>query len=257
MKKFEKTQQEILDSLASTQLVSAGAGSGKTTVMIEKIGNLIINDNVPVENLLVVTFTVLAATEMKERLIKKINEEMEKSPEKEKYLSLIDQVKVASIDTIDGFSSKTIRKYFYELEISPNIEIISDSSRDYFMSRAMKVTIDNFMKDENKLNILLDLFGGNSRSLDNVKSLILEIYNNIISLENYEEFLFQSRNEYVSNEKSQKIVVDYLCNKIENCKSSIRENLPSEKELKDKVLALYNSLEEFNENLSLDYNLSI
>ncbi|MBE7076302.1 MAG: hypothetical protein E7374_00190 [Clostridiales bacterium] len=257
MKKFEKTQQEILDSLASTQLVSAGAGSGKTTVMIEKIGNLIINDNVPVENLLVVTFTVLAATEMKERLIKKINEEMEKSPEKEKYLSLIDQVKVASIDTIDGFSSKTIRKYFYELEISPNIEIISDSSRDYFMSRAMKVTIDNFMKDENKLNILLDLFGGNSRSLDNVKSLILEIYNNIISLENYEEFLFQSRNEYVSNEKSQKIVVDYLCNKIENCKSSIRENLPSEKELKDKVLALYNSLEEFNENLSLDYNLSV
>ena len=37
MKKFEKIQEDVLQSTAKNQLVSAGAGSGKTTVMIEKI----------------------------------------------------------------------------------------------------------------------------------------------------------------------------------------------------------------------------
>ena len=63
---FEQIQLDIINSSASNQLVSAGAGSGKTTVMIEKIANLITEKNVPVSSLLVVTFTVLAATEMKQ-----------------------------------------------------------------------------------------------------------------------------------------------------------------------------------------------
>ena len=68
MPKFEGVQQQILLEQNKNQLVSAGAGSGKTTVMIEKLSNMIINEGVNVENLLVVTFTVLAAAEMKERL---------------------------------------------------------------------------------------------------------------------------------------------------------------------------------------------
>ena len=61
MPKFEGVQQQILLEKNKNQLVSAGAGSGKTTVMIEKLSNMIINEGVSVENLLVVTFTVLAA----------------------------------------------------------------------------------------------------------------------------------------------------------------------------------------------------
>ena len=69
MSKFTGVQLNILESNAKTQLVSAGAGSGKTTIMIEKITDLILNKGVDVDNLLVVTFTVLAAQEMKDRLI--------------------------------------------------------------------------------------------------------------------------------------------------------------------------------------------
>ena len=59
MKEFKGVQKDILLANKKNQLVSAGAGSGKTTVMIEKISNLLIKQNVDVDNLLVVTFTVL------------------------------------------------------------------------------------------------------------------------------------------------------------------------------------------------------
>ena len=110
MKKFEKIQQEILDSTINNQLVSAGAGSGKTTVMIEKISNLILKDKVDIDSILVVTFTVLAAEEMKDRLNKKLMAELETADDKEYLLSILEKLKTASIDTIDGFSSKAIKK---------------------------------------------------------------------------------------------------------------------------------------------------
>ena len=119
MSKFIGVQEDILQALKKKQLVSAGAGSGKTTVMIQKITDLILNGQANIDNLLVVTFTVLAANEMKQRLIKKLTEEISNNDSKaEKILEIIEKIKTANIDTIDGFSSKTIKKYFYELEIS-------------------------------------------------------------------------------------------------------------------------------------------
>ena len=133
MPKFEGVQQQILLEQDKNQLVSAGAGSGKTTVMIEKLSNMIINDGVAIDSLLVVTFTVLAASEMKERLIEKLKQKLLEVEENKKaeILNIIDSVKTASIDTIDGFASKTIKKYFYKLNISPNIEIISNNLACY------------------------------------------------------------------------------------------------------------------------------
>ena len=114
LEKFKGVQRDILFANKKNQLVSAGAGSGKTTVMIEKIADLLLEQNVQVENLLVVTFTVLAAGEMKERLIKKLKKEIltADNNKKEQILNLIEKINTASIDTIDGFSSKTIKKYF-------------------------------------------------------------------------------------------------------------------------------------------------
>lgn len=127
MKNFEKVQQAILISNATNQLVSAGAGSGKTTVMIEKIGNLLLSGEVKVSELLVVTFTVLAANEMKSRLISRLKDELQNTLDETKRTQIVnmtEELKTASIDTIDGFNSKTIRKYFYELNLSDRKSVV-------------------------------------------------------------------------------------------------------------------------------------
>lgn len=257
MNKFEGVQSLILSSVDKNQLVSAGAGSGKTTIMVEKILELILQDKVKVENLLVVTFTVLAAGEMKERLIKRLENELENTENKDKILENIEKIKTASIDTIDGFASKTIKKYFYELEISPNIEIISDATRDYYLTLAMKKTIEKFSKNEN-IGILLDVFGGNKRNFEPLENLILETYNNIINLEDYDTFLTKARNEYLNGLKSENVVNMHICSNANKLKKIIIESIPAvESGVGEKLKNFEKTLENFNEKMSLNYNLQI
>lgn len=259
-KEFKGVQLEILNAKKKNQLVSAGAGSGKTTVMIEKISNLLLDNIVDIDNLLVVTFTVLAAQEMKERLVKKLKEVLLTQPEenKEKILNLIEKIDTASIDTIDGFASKTIKKYFYDLQISPNVEIISDATKDYYLTRAMQKTFSEHEKKIDELNLMLDLFGGNRRNLDNLKELILDNYYNIINIEDYEQFLADCLSEYQDSAKSENVVNAYMCEFAHNtAKLIIQEYVTYANNVKDILNPLVGELQTFDARLSFKTNLKV
>lgn len=258
MPKFEGIQCKILADKNINQLVSAGAGSGKTTIMIEKLANMIIDEGVSVDNLLVVTFTVLAASEMKERLIEKMKSLLLSASDNDKIriLSLIDKIKTASIDTIDGFASKTIKKYFYKLEISPNIEIISDTTRDFYLIKAMRKTIKHFEKNVEQVNLLIDLFGGNRRNLDVVEDMILSNYYNVVNLKDYEKFLTDAKNEYVDSIKSEKFVNGAICNRVELIKKKIIYSISSfEIDVQNLLKEFIVELEKFNKFISFKTNL--
>ena len=70
---WTEKQQKVIDSRNKNLLISAAAGSGKTAVLVERIKNIIIQDKVDVRELLVVTFTKAAASEMKEKIAKAIS----------------------------------------------------------------------------------------------------------------------------------------------------------------------------------------
>ena len=61
-------QKQAIYEKNSNILVSAAAGSGKTAVLVERIINKVINENVDIDKILVVTFTNAAASEMRERI---------------------------------------------------------------------------------------------------------------------------------------------------------------------------------------------
>ena len=230
MKKFEGVQQQILESKTKNQLVSAGAGSGKTTIMIEKISGLLLNEDVDVSSLLVVTFTVLAAQEMKDRLIEKLKSEFCASQDedrKQKISFIMDKLETASIDTIDGFNSKTIKKYFYDLQVSPNIQIISESSQEYFINKAMEKTVSEKKNTGDDINLMLDLFGGNARSLKEFKKLILSCYRKVVSLKDSEDFLSRVENEYLDSVKSENVVNMLICEIVSTARRSVLEVLPT------------------------------
>ena len=180
-KKFDPKQQAVLDCQLDNQLVSAGAGSGKTTVMIRKIADLLLEQKIKPNEIVVLTFTVLASHEMKQRLIKTLNDELNKDDNADKieFISqLLYELETASIDTIDGFCSKMCKKYFFKLNISPETTIATGLSLDYYVENSLDQTINEALKTSRQQVIdLADCFEKNARNLDTLKTNLLNTFN--------------------------------------------------------------------------------
>ena len=110
-------------------IVSAGAGSGKTAVLTERVIRKL-KDGVNVNQLLILTFTKAAAQEMADRIRKKIK----KVPELKEQLNLLD---ASYITTFDSFALSIVKKYHYLLNLSPNIGIIDSSVINLEKTRIM------------------------------------------------------------------------------------------------------------------------
>ena len=80
-------QKQAIEEKGNNILVAAGAGSGKTAVLVERIIKKLIDDKIDVDNLLVVTFTNAAASQMREKILEAIYKKLEEQPEKTNYIN--------------------------------------------------------------------------------------------------------------------------------------------------------------------------
>ena len=80
MTNFTREQNQAINDHGRDILVSASAGSGKTTVLVERVLRRILSGT-PVSSLLIITFTKAAAREMKERIKQKISDQLEIEPD--------------------------------------------------------------------------------------------------------------------------------------------------------------------------------
>ena len=119
MPNWTKEQSDAIYKTGTNIIVSAGAGSGKTAVLSERVIEKL-KSGIHINELLILTFTKAAASEMKERIRKKIK----KIPELSKELDLID---ASYITTFDSFAMSIVKKYHYLLNVSKNISIIESS----------------------------------------------------------------------------------------------------------------------------------
>ena len=91
-------------------LVSAAAGSGKTTVMIQRVCDLIVKDQVPINKFLIISFTKASASDMKNKLIKKLSS-LEPTPF---ILEQIDDIMTSDVSNLHSFCARLLKTYFYE-----------------------------------------------------------------------------------------------------------------------------------------------
>ncbi len=109
--------------------VTAGAGSGKTTILVERYLKLVVEEGADVRQVLAITFTEKAAAEMLERLSRMISVRL-KLPEyqhqRRKLLSLRERLSSAQISTIHSFCSRLLREFAVAAGIDPDFNIISD-----------------------------------------------------------------------------------------------------------------------------------
>lgn len=197
--KFAPEQQAVLDCSSQKQLISASAGSGKTTVMIQKIADILINGIAKPDEILVVTFTNLASTEMKQRLISSLTNQLILAEQDKKpyFQQLLDGIDTASVDTIDGFCSKMLKKYFYKANLDPEMKIISSFSQEYYVNKALDIAISQYGEEHpSELITLCDIFEKKNRNLDNLKECLLNSFNFCICQKDYHQFLDNTLLQY-------------------------------------------------------------
>ncbi len=122
-------QKAALSPTDKLTVLSAAAGSGKTTVLVERAIGLLLDDTKPVsaDKMLIVTFSNASAAEFKNRIEKGINEKIIENP-KNTYIKMQKvALQRADISTIHSFCIKLVRENFQSLDISPDFTICDNA----------------------------------------------------------------------------------------------------------------------------------
>ena len=183
--KWTEEQAQAINQEGSNIIVSAGAGSGKTAVLSERVLRKV-KEGVDIRNILMLTFTNEAAGEMKERIRKKII----KADLKEQ----IEYIDAAYITTFDAYALSIVKKYHYLLNISKNISIIDSSIIDLEKERILEnIFLDLYeKKDVNFLKLIGDFTTRDDKS---IKDAILNINKSLDLKYDKHDFL----NNYIDN----------------------------------------------------------
>ena len=200
-------QFDAIKERGKNLLVSASAGSGKTFVMIERIKEMIASGEVGVKDILVVTFTKAAASEMKERLIKGL-EGIE--PKNEYILEQLSDVQTASISTLHSFCAKLLKTYFYVIGLDPSFILIDELESSALKSKALSRLIDGrFVMGDKVFFELLDIFSVN-RKEDNFRDNIKKFYDYLLTQVDDERWLRKTLQGAYEEDLNQNLCAKFL-----------------------------------------------
>ena len=173
---FTDEQKDAIYKKGSNILVAAAAGSGKTSVLVERIIQKILNDGIDIDKLLVVTFTNAAASEMRERVLDAIYKRLEKEPDNQNLQRQINLIERSNICTIHSFCLDVIKNNFFKIDISPNFRIGSEEEITLMKQEVLDNLFEKKYDEENPEFLkLVDVYA-EYRSDEKLQELVTKIY---------------------------------------------------------------------------------
>ena len=192
--KFTKEQQAALDADGRV-IVSASAGSGKTTVMIEKIIRLIQAGDLRVDELLAVTFTKKAAAQMKEKLaealISALNSDGIDEERRKTLKEQLAEVPNADISTIHSFCAKLIRTHFFAANVENTFRVIGgdDAEGVALKNEALDELLNEGYESKDEQCAQLLALYWRKKSDNTLRKIITETYEKLRNRADYREYL--------------------------------------------------------------------
>ena len=215
---WTEEQSEVIHTRNKNILVSAAAGSGKTAVLTERILQLVMDTEHPVDidSLVVVTFTRAAAGEMRERILKALQKKSDEylellnhGAEKKEYLERFQYLQRqlsfihnARITTIDSFCMDIVRENFAELDIDPAFKIGEEGELTLLRADVMASVLEKHYEaaDEDFLNFI-DIYSS-SRSDAEVEQMIDTLYQFAMSYPYPKQWILECAGSYEREEVS-------------------------------------------------------
>ncbi len=204
---FSPEQEKVIYLRNKNILVSAAAGSGKTSVLVERIMKRITDPKNPVDidRILTVTFTNAAAAEMKDRIRKGLRNALKAEPENSRLKEQLNLLHNASIMTIDSFCVKVIRENFEELSIDPAFRVGDENEMEMIREDACDEILNESYEEGNpEFLTFLDLCSPGREDRD-IAENIMKLSKNADTRENPEEWLISLKEPYIKAESDEKL----------------------------------------------------
>ena len=207
-RQWTEEQLEAIQSRQTPIIVSAAAGSGKTSVLVERLLRIISDteNKTPADRIIVVTFTNDAAAQMKQRLAAALSESLEKKSDdwicRQQAL-----LPAAKISTIHSFCFDLLRENIEELYVSDGFRILAEAENDVLISEALDCVFERLYTEEPMLmETLCGFFINPAGDDDLLRKNVLCLYEFLQSVPFYEDWLEWC----LSNQNKELLAREYL-----------------------------------------------
>ncbi len=145
---WTQAQEKAITLRGKSLLVSAAAGSGKTSVLTERIIRSLTDREHPADlsRMLVVTFTRAAAAELRSRIAKALTEALGDNPENRHLSRQLFLLGSAQISTIDSFFQKAVRENFRELSLPASFRTADPGEVASLSEEVMRELLEDFYR---------------------------------------------------------------------------------------------------------------
>lgn len=210
MAKWNREQQQVIDSRHANILVSAAAGSGKTAVLVERILKMVTDEDMPcdIDEFLVVTFTNAAAAQMREKISAKLEKAVREHPENSHLVKQLSLIHKADITTIDSFCLKVVKENFHSIGVDSAFTIMDNHLMELLKEDILDGIFQEhyeaaFRKDDKEDTFvrLVRAFGS-MKNDDALKDIILQICRTAESLSDPVKWLQAAKeNNHIETEE--------------------------------------------------------
>ena len=159
-------RDRIVEDLGATLFVEAGAGSGKTTALVDRVLALVETGSAELANVAAITFTEKAATELRDRLRREIERKIVAKPSGERADRLrlaLEQLDGAAIGTLHSFAQRILTEHPIEAGLPPRVEVSDEVSSDVAFDARWRSFCDELLADPEYERTILVMVAANVR----------------------------------------------------------------------------------------------
>lgn len=234
---WQPEQREILDFNEKKDLIIfASAGSGKTSVMVEKIVRYI-ESGVDVSQIIVVTFTNNSAADMRDKISEKLKERIKEAKSEESRDHLRKQIvdlPQADIGTIDSFCNAIVQKHYEVIGVNPGLGVLSQGEESVLLLEAIQTEITERIEREDEALLVLGKYFSSGRNLGRLSEIVREIYSRTGAFPSQEKELKKMREscdiEVIENKAIKRLIEKFRVRAID-IKERVQEKLSASREL--------------------------
>ncbi|MHC0553007.1 UvrD-helicase domain-containing protein [Salinicoccus sp. CNSTN-B1] len=180
MVQWTDRQLEAIEYEGSDVLVAAAAGSGKTTVLVERIIRKVLSGKYSIDEVFVATFTNMSARDMKDKIEAALQAAYQDKRDPAIYAEIL-KLKEAHIKTLHSFCLHLIQMHYNAIGLPPDMRTLGDVEMKIRLEQAISNVLETYYKKANPDFNQLAMMLSSDKSNDGLQNTIRDLYHTAVA----------------------------------------------------------------------------